>query len=253
MKIIINPAYIHLKEFIESIPLIFDRKGNSIYKARNEIKTFETNGITVNVKSYQKPIYINRIAYTFFRKTKAERAYEYAFELIKREINTPTPIAYIEMKKGGLLSRSFFISLHTPMDGNLRLFGDTEPSISGRENLVDAFAKFSAEVHSKGVLHKDYSPGNILYEKKGENYNFSLIDINRMKFQDVSMEEGCANFARMMGNIEFFERIAKNYASFRGFDPEQCRTLMLKYRQIDRKNREKKNRMKKKFNAISIN
>ena len=76
MKIIINPTYQHLTKFIESLPQIFEYQGNSIYKARNEIKTFVVDGTTINVKSYQKPILINRIAYTFFRKTKAERAYK---------------------------------------------------------------------------------------------------------------------------------------------------------------------------------
>lgn len=249
MKIIINPTYQHLTKFIESLPQIFEYQGNSIYKARNEIKTFVVDGTTINVKSYQKPILINRIAYTFFRKTKAERAYKYAFELMKRGINTPTPIAYIEIKTNGLLSKSFFVSLHTPLEGNLRLFGDEDRTLGGREELVDAFAKFSAEIHSKGVLHIDYSPGNVLYEKKNNEYHFSLIDINRMKFKDVGIVEGCSNFARMVGNVLFFERIAKTYARERGFEYEECRSLMLKYRTIDRKKRAKKNLIKKKLKS----
>lgn len=54
------------------------------------------NGLEINVKRYRVPIFINRIAYTFFRKSKACRAYNNAFEVIKRGFETPESIAYIE-------------------------------------------------------------------------------------------------------------------------------------------------------------
>lgn len=45
---------------------------------------------------------------------------------------------------------------------------------------MTAFAEFTARLHEAGILHLDYSPGNILYDKIGEEYHFSLVDINRM-------------------------------------------------------------------------
>lgn len=47
---------------------------------------------------------------------------------------------------------------------------------------MTAFAEFTARLHEAGILHLDYSPGNILYDKIGEEYHFSLVDINRMHF-----------------------------------------------------------------------
>ena len=38
MKIIVNPAYEHLRKFVESIPDIFESEGRVIYSGRNLIK-----------------------------------------------------------------------------------------------------------------------------------------------------------------------------------------------------------------------
>ena len=45
-------------------------------------------------------------------------------------------------------------------------------------------------------MHRDYSPGNILFDKIDGEYHFMLVDINRMSFGKISIDMGCANFAR---------------------------------------------------------
>lgn len=246
MKIVLNDKYAHLRTFIESLPDIFDKEGESIFLARNEIRLYDEGGFTLNVKSYKVPILINRIAYTFFRPSKASRAYEHALTLLSKGFQTPDPVAYIETKKSGLLHRSFFISLHTPMDGHMRLFNDEDASNAGKEDLIKAFAEFTARLHEADVLHCDYSPGNILREKVDEmgNYNFSLVDINRMQFRPVSVEMGCKNFRRMRGNDEFFRLCATYYAKGRGADVEQCVEAFLRYKYEDRKKRKRKEKFK---------
>lgn len=248
MKFEINPKYKQLEDFVLSLPTRFDNEGEMIYDGRrNKIKVFEVDGLKVNVKSYGVPIFINRIAYTFFRKSKAFRAYTYAYELEKRGIDTPAPIAYIEMRQAGLIHRSFFVSLQFEEDGNLREFLDEDPTNEGKEALLEAFAAFTAEVHERGVLHIDYSPGNILYKRMGDKFLFTLIDINRMKFGQVSMEQGCYNFRRICGNDEFFTRVAKIYAQKRGFDEAECVKLFLQYKYEDRTKRNRKRAFKSRF------
>ena len=84
-------------------------------------------------------------------------------------------------------------------------------------------ATFTAHMHDKGILHKDYSPGNILWQRNDDgSCRFSLGDINRMHFGKVSMEEGCRNFRRLWGNKMFFEECAKTYAAARGMDEKKC-------------------------------
>ena len=63
MRLEINPEYNYLENFVLSLPNRFEKDG------RNKIKVFEESGLSLNVKSYKIPIFFNRIAYTFFRKS----------------------------------------------------------------------------------------------------------------------------------------------------------------------------------------
>ncbi len=227
MKSIINPAYKHCSDFIRSIPVHFNTGGEIIYEDRNIIKTFDTPEGKIAVKAFHTPRFFNRIIYTFFRPSKAHRSYAYGLKLMEKNIGTPTPIASIENKKDGLLSDSYFISTHLEYTGMMREF--RYGALSGRKDLLRAFARFTALIHTREVLHKDYSPGNILYIKKDENYTFYLIDINRMKFGPVDMIAGCKNLRRLWGNKEMIEFIAREYAQARGFDEEACVGLTFKY------------------------
>ena len=44
---------------------------------------------------------------------------------------------------------------------------------------------YTAVMHEREVLHLDYSPGNILWDKDDEGYHFTVVDINRMRFGKV--------------------------------------------------------------------
>jgi len=53
-------------------------------------------------------------------------------------------------------------------------------------------------MHEARVNFLDHSPGNTLVTKRGEgNYDFYLIDLNRMKFQNLSIEDRMDNFKKM--------------------------------------------------------
>jgi hypothetical protein len=227
MKIVINPTYLHLNSFIENLPQSFDNGGQVIYKERNEIKIFETGGEQVIVKSFRIPHFFNRIMYSFFRRTKARRSYEHALVLEAKQINTPQPVAYIEIKKGGLFAKSYYISVYKAYPGILREL--RTGSLEEKEDLLRSFARFTASIHEKNVLPLDYSPGNILYEKTENNYNFCLIDINRMRFTPVDMVEGARNFRRLWGSKEMIIFIVREYAKIRQFDSDECEKLALKY------------------------
>ncbi|MDR0864493.1 MAG: tyrosine protein kinase [Candidatus Symbiothrix sp.] len=226
-KIIIHPQYRHLTSFLEHLPQTFRTEGAVIYKERNEIKTFNTGTDVVIVKSFKVPHYFNRWIYTFFRPSKARRSYEHALVLMDKKINTPQPVAYIENYKGGLLAESYYITIYKDYPEMMREF--RYHPLAGREDLARAFARFTAFVHEQGVLPLDYSPGNILYEKAGNEYQFCLIDINRMRFVPVNQKTGCQNFRRLWGNEELIVFLAREYAKNRHFDETVCEELTLKY------------------------
>lgn len=228
MEIVINPKYNYLKDFIYTLPNIFHLQGETIYKSRNEIKVFTVGNLQLNVKQYKVPSFFNQLVYTFFRPAKVLRAYTYAFKLLEKGFDTPEPVAYILFKKAGLIHQSYLVTLQSPYSHNFYEFG--KGSISEREDVVKALACYTAKLHDAEVYHCDYSPGNILFEKEGEQIHFTLIDINRMKFGRVSMEKGCANFSRLWGNTDFFYLLAYEYAQARCFDEDTCIQLIMKER-----------------------
>jgi len=211
MKTVINPTYNALSSFINRIPDIFDQEGALVFTARNQLKSYTVEGVDLIVKRYKKPHLINRISYTFFRPSKAKRAYEYALRLLELGINTPMPIAYIEQKTAGLLSYSFFISIYEKDYSDIReLMIGTQTD----DALLQDLAKYIAHFHSKGVLHYDMSPGNILYKKEKDSYLFTLIDINRMQFtRSISKTDRYKSFKRLSENKSVLTRIATLYAA----------------------------------------
>ena len=228
MKIVKNMQHQPLAAFVETVHFQFEKTGTVIYKQRNEIRVLDVNGYAINVKRFKVPHLLNRIVYTFFRSSKAQRSYQYAFRLKDMGIETPEPVAYILTKRHGLLHYSYYISRQADYDRNLYEFG--KGGIAGREYLLDAFAAFTAELHEKGVYHKDYSPGNILFKDENGEVGFCLVDLNRMRFGKVSVLRGCANFARLWGQKSFFEYVIRKYAQIRHADPEQCLKIALKER-----------------------
>ncbi|WP_294616624.1 phosphotransferase [uncultured Bacteroides sp.] len=231
MRVIINPKYYHLEESIKRIPELFEKQGRVLYDRRNLIKEMLLeDSLLINVKRYGVPKLINRIAYSFFRRPKGERAFIYPQILLQKGFETPEPIAYIEFKKNGLIDYSYFVSVQCPYQRTFYEFGDADPNSGECVDIIQTFAHYTASLHENGILHQDYSPGNILFDKIGNNYRFSLVDLNRMTFGEVGLEAGCANFARLWGQKEFFVQLAKAYAKARHWDEAYCVGRVLFYR-----------------------
>jgi hypothetical protein len=230
-RIEINPKYQELRPFIESIPEIFEIEGRIIYQQRNLIKVFSLpTGMEVNVKRYCRPIGIKRYIYSLgIRKSKCRRAFEYPAILLAKGIETPEPIAYIEKRTIGILGYSYFISVQCDYP-NL-MYDVLDLPDEEAEPLAVAFAKHTAKMHKAGILHRDYSPGNILWKRMEDgNYHFSIIDINRMRFRHIGMKTGCDNLKRIWGTKQFMRLVAETYAEEMSFDKEKTVELVMKYR-----------------------
>lgn len=228
MKIVINPEYSFLTDFINDLPESFSSEGEIIYNERNVLKRYQVRGVDMIVKSFKVPILVNRIAYAFFRKSKACRSYEYALEILKRGGNTPAPIAYIEEYKNGLLNRSYYISIFDARATTIREYMDG--SILDAEVMWRSFVRFTINIHRSGILHIDYSPGNVLMGTKPDgSFRFSLIDINRLRFKEVSREEALSNFDRLALSVEVSTRLAEIYAEECSLDKNETVRKINKY------------------------
>ncbi len=209
MKYQISPEYrTKLDDFVKNIRDYFNKNKNTIHKARNELKIIPYQGVNTVVKAFKIPNVINKIAYTFFRDSKAKKSYLYA---LKIQEFTPAPIGYIEFSSNGLLNESFFISEEFSYDFTIR-----EPLLEAdfedREEIFRAFARFTLQLHDNNIFHNDYSPGNILIQKTPSGYIFKIVDINRMKFLNLNEDMRAQNFAKLWAHDEILEIMADEYA-----------------------------------------
>ena len=221
MKKVINRDFLDISEWIGSIPKIFDSEGSIVYQARNTLKRISHGNTDFVVKRYAVPIFINRLAYTFFRKSKAQRAYENAARLTDYGIKTPCPVAYMELKRCGLLHRSYFVSLADDSPYMMRQYVDF---VNSGEEIIKQFARFTKLIHDNNILHLDYSPGNILFSVDGDGKaSFSIIDLNRMRFDvPLTREERLRNFRRLTRSDEVLKIMINEYASLCGWDKREA-------------------------------
>jgi len=220
MNLVIRPEYNRLTDWIKEIPSLFPGQGKTIYKGRNELKVFDTDFGKMVVKSFRIPHIINRFAYSFLRLSKAKRSYTYSLEILKRGFPTPQPIAYMELFKTGLLSESYYVSGYSDYV-SMKNFSFIKKLTEEDTGILKAFACLTARLHEKEIYHTDYSNGNILYKKEGENVFFDLVDVNRIQFKKVTEKQAYKAFHRLDLSIEMLEIVAREYALQRRMDPEK--------------------------------
>lgn len=242
----INNKYSELETFVKSLPSVFDNEGECIYEGRNIIKVFRVKNYIVNVKSFKIPHFVNKFAYAYIRGSKAKHSYEYGLRLNKTENITPDPIAYVETFKNTLLNRSFYVSIHLEYDFTIRdLIGFSWPN---KEEILKQFANFTyTKLHLNDVHHLDYSRGNILITKINDLYHFSVVDINRMRFENMHYLKGLRNFAQIWASADELTIVAKEYARICNKDETQAVELLIEYDAQHKIKIEKKKQMKRKF------
>lgn len=205
-------------DFIRSLPETFDCSGTLLYRERNTVKSFVTDGTTLVVKRYKRPNIVQRVAYTFFKKSKAERAYIFARMLRDRGISTPREAAYIEMRDGIMMSDSYFVSesCTLPALSTLLRRPDFDRSVAG------SLAEFLVRLHERGVLHGDLNLTNILYDMQPDGRcTFTLIDTNRSEFKQPTHADCIENLKRLTHDEALMTYVISQYALMRGWDRDE--------------------------------
>jgi len=231
-------------DFHKNIRQYFIDSTDSIHKARNEIKIINYNNQELVVKSFKVPNFINKFVYTFFKDSKAKKSYDNSIRIIDF---VPKPIGYIEFRKFGLIADSYFVSENFKYDFTIRepLLDD---NFADKENVFKMFANFSYKLHENNIFHLDYSPGNILIKKDGDSYIFKIVDINRMKFKELSYDERMKSFNKLWAKDSDMSIIIKEYAKIINEDEEKSIKIAIKYSQ---KNKDFKN-FKKRLKGIEV-
>lgn len=215
MKYIISPSFKIFEKQISTCIINFDTEGILFGDGeRNKIKLYELDQKTINIKSFKIPNLINKIAYKYFRKSKARRSYEYANKLLQNGIGTPMPIAYAENFTTAGLERSFYISEHLQAELTFRELVEI-PDYPDHDTILRQFTKFSFDLHQKGIEFLDHSPGNTLIKKVSERkYEFFLVDLNRMNFHtEMDFDMRMKNLSRLTPKKEMIEIMSDEYAT----------------------------------------
>lgn len=196
---------------VENIRTYFKEANHSIWDKRNKIKIVSFLEEEITIKSFKIPHIINKIAYTFIRDSKAKRSYENSLKIIEF---VPKPIGYAEFKKFGFLYDSYFLCERYAYDFTIREVLK-QKGFKNRIAIFEQFAAFSYRLHEKGIDHLDYSPGNILIKQLSEKeYEFKIIDVNRMKFKIYTKEERLENFSKLWAEDKDLQLIVNAYLRY---------------------------------------
>lgn len=201
----------------------FENSQEVLYHKRNVVKVVKGNLV---VKSFQIPSLFRRVIYTIL-PSKARRSYLYALRLGNK---TPKPVTYFENFRGGLLYDSYYVSY---LSNCKYVIKDAikDLDFQNRDFVFAQLGKFTAQLHERGIYHKDYSMGNILFDFKDDDVEFQIIDLNRVRFKKkIDIYKGCKGFERIDVESRILEIMARSYAKERNFDEDKCIDLVKKYR-----------------------
>lgn len=225
-------------------------EGDIEYQGRNVVKSITVADTKWNIKIFKIPHIINKLAYRFFRKSKAQRSFEYAHILLEKGFNTPTPIAYSEHRSALFLLDSYYITEHLDYQLSFRTLKNN-PQYPDRRNILQQFTEFTYKLQMSGIHFIDHSPGNTLIVKQNDqSYRFYLVDLNRMNFGSLSYQARIENFTRLSLTDEMIEIIALKYAELCGKDGQAVYADMLNACHTYTDKRAKSTAWKKKLKAL---
>lgn len=246
MKVVINPKYSHLESFIRTV-LDHNYKVDAVYRQfRNRVEDVTIDGVRMVIKIFKKPTELNRVVYSFIRKTKARRSYEKSFKMLEAGMLVPEPIAYMEKRKGIFFHTGCYISAYLPyraIDDYEHYYPADYASYQEFLVLLKEIAEFAVQMHLKGIIHNDFNKDNILYRRlesndnatSGENngesqrrhYDFALIDLNRVKFNCHSLSMAAKDLSNIHLGHVVNQKIVQDYCEIRSLNKYEFARLVL--------------------------
>lgn len=218
LEIRVSGKYSEDLDFVRDIPKMFRKgEGRLILNGRNVVRAYPELGFVA--KEFHKINFINKFVYSYIRKSKAQRSFEYANKLIENGFGSPEPVAYINVKQGPIglncfpmfLRTSFYICKECTWDSLFNVLS-AEPS-EHTEEIVKAYVADVLRMHDCGIAPIDTNPGNVFYKIEGSRILFQYIDLNRMRLfnEGASLSARSKSLSRITNNDSMFEHIASMY------------------------------------------
>ena len=140
----------------------------------------------IYVKRYN--VFAWRVALaSLWRSSPAAAAWQAAAALGARGFATPEPLAAIDVRRGGLLRKSFFITREVAGAVTADRFWQMilqEPASRrgpGRRAVAHALGDLFRGLHAAGVYHNDLKDVNVLVEGPAETMRCVLLDLERVR------------------------------------------------------------------------
>ena len=229
-----NKKYEWLVPWLHTVPQLFKAgEGVLLYNDRNQIREFVVDGNRLVIKAYKQHNWLKGFIYTYIKNNKAKRSFENAQHLRLLNVNTPSEIAYIEIRRFGIIRQVYYVCEYTDAEA-------IRPYLTDQvfdKNLAKAYAQFVASLHKKGILHKDLNSTNVLFKEKDGKYCFELIDINRMRFYNgpVPIKECMENLSLFSALTPVYYYILNEYATQSGWEEQTISKAVTVKKRHDKK------------------
>lgn len=229
MKIVVNPHYEAYRECVEQMPVEGVKPIRVFCQHRNLVAVCQMGDRQVVVKRYKRPTLANCVIYTFFRKNKAQRAYENAERLLREGIATPEPIAYMVERKNGFVHTCWFVSDYLPWQ-TLRDQDAALTDENARTQLWQSYMALAHDMHLRHMLLRDNNGGNYLIDPQQPG-RFALVDINRLQFGHTPSKHDLVIFFQQLGLP--LERIMAYLPFYGDFSPAWTDDFRRRFRRFE--------------------
>lgn len=125
------------------------------------------------------------------KKSKAKKSFLAAKNLINNNLDTPTPLAYLDKRQYGFITDNYYITETMQNYCKLKpLYKNTT-----EENIINTLlagvADYSIRMHAAKIIHGDFNLGNFIISGKTSKKRLVLIDLNRCKLKKVLLSFTC--------------------------------------------------------------
>ncbi|KQC11407.1 MAG: hypothetical protein APR54_10945 [Candidatus Cloacimonas sp. SDB] len=165
-----------------TIRKVLKQKANIVFEKEFPFKN-PLNIKKIVVKKFVHRSFLHSIM-SCFKTSKAKRHFIAARHLIRNQLDTPVPIAYVEKRKFGFILECYFISesIKTPVTIS-KLVKKENEDVELMTELINITAEYTKKMHDSGMVHNDLNLANFLLSGNNSEKRLVLIDLNRSKIK----------------------------------------------------------------------